>query len=102
MFFTQKVNIKILLIVFFASCLLTAYTYLTVIPALEKGDDHEFLLALFFRIPTKGYAWDFLRHLSGSEKLVIITNIFLLSITMERMISYARLRDKQEKEEENS
>jgi hypothetical protein len=102
MFFNQKVNIKILLQVFIAGCLLTAFSCVTVGPALEKGDDTDFLLALFFRIPTQGYSWDFLDHLSGSEKLVIITSIFLLSVIMERMISYARLRDEQRNQEDNS
>jgi hypothetical protein len=102
MFFNEKVNIKILLLVFVASCLLTAFSYLTAIPAYEKGDNNDFLLALFFRIPTHGYSWDFLYHLSGSHKLVIITNIFLLSITMERMIAYVRLRDRKNNEEDNS
>lgn len=102
MLFTLKVNIKILLLAIVLSSLITVYTFLTLIPAYEKGDSNDIFLALLFRIPTKGFAWDYFYHMPVSEVLGLITFIFLIAIIMERIIAYLRFLERKENEEDNS
>jgi hypothetical protein len=101
MFFRQKINIKLLILIFLGCCLLTAFALAQFFPAYDNGNgsDTDILLAVFFRIPLHGLSWDFIYKTSGVDKLIIISEIILLSLLMERSVSYRRYLDKEENEQ---